>query len=183
MTDYPSAGARCANCGSQLIPDAKFCAICGQAVVEAQAPNTPPVWAAPAPAPAPIASDTVWTPADVPPSPPVFSGTQTLPAPQALPPSQTNYAPPQPFAYWQQPGSYAPPADGQTPPPYAFPTYGQAPAPSPYSPQFYGQAPAYPGYDQIATPARRSNMPMAIGLLVVGLALIVVACGLFVLAS
>ena len=174
MTDYPPAGGLCANCGSQLIPGAKFCAVCGQAVPEAQAQDTLPVWAAPAPAP--TASDTVWTPADVPPTPPAFSATQTLPAPQALPAAQTAYAPPPPPAYWQQPASYAPPAYGQPPAPYAPPAYGQAPAS--YAPPAYGLPPAYPGYGQAATPARRSNMPMAIGLLVVGLALIVVACGL-----
>jgi hypothetical protein len=113
MTDYPPAGGLCPNCGSQLIPGAKFCAVCGQAVAEAQTQDTLPVWAAPAPAP--IASDTVWTPADVPPAPPAFSATKTLPAPQALPAAQTAYAPPPPPAYWQPPAPYAPPAYGQPP--------------------------------------------------------------------
>jgi hypothetical protein len=165
MTHYANMGATCVNCGTQLISGAKFCVVCGQTVPEAPAPQTAawapatPIVAPAEPAPADVP---VWAPTDVPPAPSVES-VQPAPyasAPYAPPPyAPPLYAPAPPPAYWQQQSPYAPPA------------YGQPPI-----------APAYPGFGSTAA-ARRRIPPIAIALLIAGLALILVACGLFVLAS
>jgi hypothetical protein len=165
MIDYPNSGALCSNCGTQLISGAKFCVVCGQTVREAPAPqpaawaSTAPIVASAEPAPADVP---VWAPVDVPPAPsvepvqpPPYASAPYAPAPYASP----LYAPAPPPVYWQQQSPYAPPA------------YGQPPI-----------APAYPGFGSTAA-ARRRIPPIAIALLIVGLALILVACGLFVIAS
>ncbi|HEX7590839.1 MAG TPA: zinc-ribbon domain-containing protein [Candidatus Limnocylindrales bacterium] len=161
MIDYPNSGALCSNCGTQLISGAKFCVVCGQTVPDAPAPQTA-AWAPTTPIVAPVepapADVPVWAPMDVPPAPPIES---VQPPPYAPAPyASAPYASAPPAAYWQQPSPYAPPA------------YGQPPI-----------APAYPGFGPTAPAARRNVPPIAIALLIVGLALILVACGLFVLAS
>jgi hypothetical protein len=168
MTYNPPAGPACANCGAPLLVGGRFCAVCGQAVPQAQSPISQPAW--PSPDAAPIAAAPVWAPTDAP------AGAQSLPAPQALPPAQTTFAAPAP-AYWQQPVPYTPPAYGA--PPAGFAARGASD-----SQAFPAAATsAYPAWSQAATPAGGSSLSIAIGLLVIGLALIVVACGLFVVAS